>query len=766
MYSKIIVTLLTILNFAWISIHANEIRLEFITSYQCEITDPDSIIIENLARQGSATIYYPNNVFVITETGLSVGDGTVRKPEKFSVSQNYPNPFTDITRFDVHVKSADEFVLSVNDLEGRLLLTERHYLDSGVHTFTFNGAGQQILLLNVKSPDGNQSIKMIQSSTSSANSPNIRYTGLSGALYDNNELLLKTADTFPFAFGDQLRFTAYVTNSLGAVEHAKVTASPVSGSDYHINIAGNTPARPSTISGSTQVNSGQTGITYSVTNTPGITYNWTVPNGWNITGGQNSSTITVTAGASGGTIAVTAQNACGTSNSRSLSVTVSTGNNDTSGPVNMADAAFFVAPNGRSNAAGTYNDPYDLATALRANGPASPGDLIILKEGTYNGRFTSSVRGTRNNHIIFAAEPGKRVTINGQSGSGGHVLLIQGEWVIFRELEITNTNTNRMQLVGGVEFEAPNSKLINCIIHNNQGGVGFWTGAIDSELYGNIIYNNGFFSERGRGHGIYAQNRNGTKTIANNILFFGYGFGIHAYTENGYLEGFDFLRNVWFRTGASIEGASVYGESDGLLIGGHQPVDRTRLIGNHSWTPVANARSLRLGYSATLGVDGSTQLWNEFIELRDNYIVGNTYTRGQWRSAIAENNQFFGAEIGPHPSDFPNNSYSNRLPTGTKVVVQNNQYDSGRFDLIIYNWNDQSQVNADLSNHLQSGQSYRIYSVFDLWGTPVASGTYQGGNVSVPMGTVAPPQPNGFPNAITGADNPGRTFGVFILRVQ
>ncbi|WP_369765556.1 Ig-like domain-containing protein [Flavobacterium sp. WC2429] len=53
-------------------------------------------------------------------------------------------------------------------------------------------------------------------------------------------------------------------------------------------------------------------------------YNWTVPSGWTITGGQGTTSINVTTGNSGqnGNISVTAGNSCGTSSASNLAVTI------------------------------------------------------------------------------------------------------------------------------------------------------------------------------------------------------------------------------------------------------------------------------------------------------------------------------------------------------------------------------------------------------------------------------------------------------------
>jgi len=419
---------------------------------------------------------------------------------------------------------------------------------------------------------------------------------------------------------------------------------------------------------------------------------------------------------------------------------------------------WFVSPVGSDAGAGTKENPLSLARALSAEGPVQPGDRVELAGGTYAGHFISRVAGAAGSHIIFAPEPGQRVTLDSNvSGDAEDGFIIQGRWVEFHGLEIMHSGTNRAEKPGGVGFYAPNSKLVNSVVHNTMQGISFWTPAVDSELYGNIIFNNGYEGpSRGHGHAIYTQNATGTKRLANNIIFFGFGYGIHAYTEGGSIQGFDIVDNVWFRTGASRPGASQSGTSDGCLVGGLQPVARTRLIGNQSWAPSVNARSTLVGWGG--------QVQNEDITFEGNYLVGRVGAQGSWQTGTLENNVFHSELSGIDPADYPNNVYSSALPSGVRVVVRGNDHDPGRLDIVVYNWESQDSVLVDLSGVLPEGAPYQIFSVFDLWGAAVESGVYEGGSVSIAMGARQGPQPLGAPDAISGADDPGKMFGVFVLR--
>jgi hypothetical protein len=89
-----------------------------------------------------------------------------------------------------------------------------------------------------------------------------------------------------------------------------------------------TPLTPATITGTSAVCPGITGLTYSVVAvTNATTYNWTIPTGWSITAGTGTNSITVTSGSAvqNGNISVTVGNSCGTSSARTLAVTVNPG---------------------------------------------------------------------------------------------------------------------------------------------------------------------------------------------------------------------------------------------------------------------------------------------------------------------------------------------------------------------------------------------------------------------------------------------------------
>lgn len=119
----------------------------------------------------------------------------------------------------------------------------------------------------------------------------------------------------------QIQFTAAGTYNV------QLTATSNCGSDVESKTSFITvttpPAQPSAISGNATPCTNATGLTYSVSNVGGVTYNWSVPSGWTITAGAGTNSITVTAGSAAGTITVTPNNGCdGTP--QTLAVTLNT----------------------------------------------------------------------------------------------------------------------------------------------------------------------------------------------------------------------------------------------------------------------------------------------------------------------------------------------------------------------------------------------------------------------------------------------------------
>src|ERR1041385_2539645 len=77
---------------------------------------------------------------------------------------------------------------------------------------------------------------------------------------------------------------------------------------------------------------------------------------------------------------------------------------------------------------------------------------------------------------------------------------------------------------------------------------------------------------------------------------------------------------------------------------------------------------------------------------------------------------------------------SGSYPSGVKVLVRPNKYERGRAHIIVLNWDKNTTANVDLSGSgLSGGQSFEIRDAQNFYGGPIASGTYNGGSITLPM---------------------------------
>lgn len=79
--------------------------------------------------------YYKKAVPTAVEENVPVA-----LPDRFVVSQNYPNPFNPVTKFNVTLPTMSDVEITVYNMLGQRIKTLYHgKLDSGIHTFTFEG---------------------------------------------------------------------------------------------------------------------------------------------------------------------------------------------------------------------------------------------------------------------------------------------------------------------------------------------------------------------------------------------------------------------------------------------------------------------------------------------------------------------------------------------------------------------------------------------------------------------------------------------------
>lgn len=479
--------------------------------------------------------------------------------------------------------------------------------------------------------------------------------------------------------------------------------------------------------------------------------------------------------------------------------------------------AFYAAPAGTPDGDGSNARPWDLATALDHPLVVKPGDTIWLRGGTYTGAFTSGITGTSTSPVTLRAYPGERAIIDG-NGFTESPLTVQGAWTKYWGFEVTNSDPKRVTELGGsnpadlnrqggIRALGPHNKFINIISHNNGSGIGFWSLTEDSEIYGCIIYNNGWLGpDRGHGHGIYTQNEAGTKRVVDTLVFNNFGYGFHVYSQLGQISGLHLEGNASFNNG-STSSRDPLNRTPNFYVGDGAYDDIT-ITNNYLYHPIwADGTNLSVGNR-----DGGQN-----VVITDNHVIGGnpTFLHHSWAQTTVTGNTIYGRDVeapidpmrivdldppgGIIPSAYiwDNNRYFNfsnmqfnltgpngydnlmnfaawRLatgldqnsqytlgqPTGVEVFLRPNQYDSGRAHIIVYNWAAQSTVTVNVSSVLPAGARFEVRNVQDYFGAPVLTGTYNGQQLVLPTSGLSVERPIGydFTPAHTGPE-----FNAYVL---
>ena len=373
-------------------------------------------------------------------------------------------------------------------------------------------------------------------------------------------------------------------------------------------------------------------------------------------------------------------------------------------------AEWRVAPQGTPQGRGTSASPWDIASALGGDQPVAPGDTLWLHGGTYRRPFENlgmgwpvRLAGREGAPIHVRAWPGQRTTVD-----GGLNLQPPATQLWIWDLEIlvseprpdgpvppdpTYRNLNRPW--GGLNvYAGEQCKFINLVIHDNAQGVSWWAGSTDSELHGCIVYDNGWpGTDRGHGHAVYTQNRDGTKTIADCLFTGGYGYTLHAYgSSRAFVDNYH------------VEGNMAWAGNT-FLIGGGQPSRGIRVLTN-----LFHGVPVQLGYDAPTNVD---------CEVRGNILVNAGLKIQRFHQVRQEGNLLLG---GKEPR-----------PEGYDVVLRPNRYDTNRAHLAIFNWQRASEVEVDVAAFLRPRDRYRLQDPRDFYGQAVLSGTTSDGLLRVPM---------------------------------
>jgi uncharacterized protein (TIGR03437 family) len=464
---------------------------------------------------------------------------------------------------------------------------------------------------------------------------------------------------------------------------------------------------------------------------------------------------------------------------------------------------WFVAPDGTATGDGSKERPWSLEAALKPHPSIQPMDTVWVRKGVYNGAFVSRLKGAPAKPVVLRAYPGERVVLDGRGFSPNAVLTIEGEWAWYWGLEVTNSDPQRT--VGtpgsntptsrgtGITQSGRGTKIINCVVHDTGVGIGSWSNASEAEIYGTVIYNNGWRApDRPHGHSIYAQNREGRKYIRENIHFNPFSLNLSIYgSASSTLSNFTLEGNVAF--------------NGRYLVGGDSPVMNLNLAENLLYGNVAELQytnrknenlALERNYFpvpvlAGMGWNKVAARGNTFLRPKsDGVFVQVTISEGnELKASVFEGNTYIASSAGQAvasvlaPGMTRAQTYSfaawqaegfdkegrlevaaNGTPAEAKVFVRRNFYEPNRAHVVIYNWPKRDEVEVDISAlNPRPGDRWVLRNVQNYF-EEFVSGVYEGKPLRVrmtgwtaaaPVGEDKPLYPVTFPE-----------FGVFVLTLE
>ncbi len=393
-------------------------------------------------------------------------------------------------------------------------------------------------------------------------------------------------------------------------------------------------------------------------------------------------------------------------------------------------AEYYVAVDGRADAAGTRDDAWDIVSTLAGQRPVKPGDTVWLLGGTYRCEdayktkgqgYKVALNGSAEQPITIRAAVGQRVTIDGG-------MVVQGDYLRLWDFEIaqpddlsrvTQEGGSHPDLgnpYGGITVHGNECRLINLVVRDNLGnGVGWWSSAKGGEIYGCILVRNGWKGpDRNHGHCIYTQNQDGTKTISNCIMttrWPGGHYTMHAYgSSRAYVDNFVIEDNIAWRHGT-------------FLVGGGRPSRNIVVRRNYLYKV-----PMQIGYSAP---------HNEGCEITENVIFRSGISVNRYRMGVVADNLVVDGRLntgGEGAVDARDNvTLNEQTPEESHSILMANKYDQKRANLAVFNWGKETQVRVPAGSFLKYGERFRLVDPLDFYGKPVFEGKCEDGGFDIPM---------------------------------
>lgn len=166
-----------------------------------------SVVVTNRSTPNNAriTMYYPDTVLRNFHVGIQ--DFSSEK-SSFELQQNYPNPFSDMTKINMVAYESGSYVFTIFNLYGAKCFEKTLNLEEGDYVFNVKTGSSGVYFLSVWNGHYRSSVKMINYSAKNNSLFDITSSSFSPKLLSKSKA---SNQYFSFNTGDTLAFVCYLT---------------------------------------------------------------------------------------------------------------------------------------------------------------------------------------------------------------------------------------------------------------------------------------------------------------------------------------------------------------------------------------------------------------------------------------------------------------------------------------------------------------------------------------------------------------------------
>ncbi len=306
----------------------------------------------------------------------------------------------------------------------------------------------------------------------------------------------------------------------------------------------------------------------------------------------------------------------------------------------------YVDPSGNDGNAGTSSAPY--RTLQQAANVVNPGDVVVVRSGTYTGGATIvdiGRSGTASAPIVFKAETKWGAVLNGQNNSSATGIEIRSNYIRVEGFEIYGTSHYGIEAYGGGNVVVARNHVhdVGHYCTSTAGGiVGINAYVPNMVIEQNVVHDIGRWANGQNGcstsndywqnhdHGVY-QGEGDNLTIRNNVFYnFTRGWAIQRYDGAGtVVRNLQIVNNTFVGANPNKDGQIIIATGvQGLVITNnifYQPTTAGVWLDTGSLSGTI-ANNLTYGASTTTGsTAGLTLLANQSGDPQFLSLSGRDY---------------------------------------------------------------------------------------------------------------------------------------------